>query len=81
MSVDNPQSPIHKALAKLDYAIGHLEAAIDADQEAKRRQADLFQQLQEQQKANNTPSIDKDSIVKTLEKSIETIETVLKRAS
>lgn len=77
--MNNAQSPIFSALKKLDYAIGQLEEAVDAEQDAKKRQADMFQRLQEEQ--NKTPTLDKQQIIKTLEKSIKTIETVLKEAS
>ncbi len=77
---------IYNALTKLDYAIGQLESAIDAEQESKRRQSDMFQTLQTEkenavQKQIKAHTLDKKNIVKTLEKSIKTIETVLKKAS
>ena len=80
--MNETQSPIFKALSKLDYAIGQLEKAIDEDQAAKKQQSDMFQQLQsEAANGKNNSSLNKEQIVKTLEKSIHTIETVLKEAS
>ena len=88
--MNDQQSVIYNALTKLDYAIEQLENALDAQQEAKALQADMFQTAQTKQEQTiqqqveeqlKTYKLDKKNIVKTLERSIQTIETVLKKAS